>query len=101
MHAERIRSRFDSKTQATKYLDAFDRCFALVELEPGILLPIPVIDNLLTHCVESYVVVCTKWKVNVLVLTIVHASRDLLSHLDRLLPTLKSEVEILKKRQDK
>jgi hypothetical protein len=43
----------------------------------------------------------TKWKVNVLVLTIVHASRDLLSHLDRLLPTLKSEVEILKKRQDK
>jgi hypothetical protein len=32
------------------------------------------------------------------VLTIVHASRDLVSHLDRLLPTLKFEVDKMKKR---
>ncbi|MDZ4853196.1 MAG: type II toxin-antitoxin system RelE/ParE family toxin [Pirellulaceae bacterium] len=84
--------------QAAKYLDAFDRCFSLVESEPGILLPIPIIDTLLTHTVESHVVVCTKWNDDVLVLTIVHARRDLLPHLDQLLPTLRSEVESLRKR---
>ncbi len=30
--------------QAAKYLDAFDRFFGLVEAQPGIPLPIPVID---------------------------------------------------------
>lgn len=50
--------------QAAECLDAFDRFFS-----------------------------CTKWNDDVLVLTIVHASRELLPHLDRLLPTLKSEVE--------
>jgi len=35
---------------------------------------------------------------DVLVLTIVHSSRELTNHLDRLLPTLRSEVELLKKR---
>lgn len=84
--------------QAAKYLDAFDRCFTLIESEPGILLPVPVIDTLLTHRVESHVVVCTRWNDDVLVLTIVHASRDLLPHLDRLLPTLKFEVETMKSR---
>lgn len=84
--------------QAAKYLDAFDRFFGLVEAEPGILLPIPVIDQLITHSVESHVVVCTKWHDDVLVLTIVHASRDLIPLLDRLLPTLKHEVETMKKR---
>lgn len=84
--------------QAAKYLDAFDRFFSLVESETGVLLPIPIIDTLLTHSVESHVVVCTKWNGDVLVLTIVHASRDLLPHLDRLLPTLKTEVERMKKR---
>ena len=88
------------ETRAAKYVDAFDRCFALVESEPGILLPIPIVDNLLTHCVESHIVVCTKWNIDVLVLTIVHASRDLLPHLDRLLPTLRSDVELMKKRLD-
>jgi len=63
--------------QAAKYLDAFDRFFGLVEAEPGILLPVPVVDQLVTHSIESHVVVCTKWHDDVLVLTIVHASRDL------------------------
>ncbi len=84
--------------QAAKYLDAFDRFFGLVEAEPGILLPMPVVDSLMTHCVESHVVVCTKWHEDVLVLTIVHASRDLIPILDRLLPTLNSEVETMRKR---
>ncbi len=84
--------------QAAKYLDAFDRFFGLVEAEPGILLQVPVIDTLMTHRVESHVVVCTKWNDDVLVLTIVHAGRDLIPLLDRLLPTLKLEVETMKKR---
>ncbi len=84
--------------QAAKYLDAFDRFFGLIEAEPGILLPVPIIDQLITHSVESHVVVCTKWHDDVLVLTIVHASRDLIPLLDRLLPTLKLEVETMKKR---
>lgn len=84
--------------QAAKYLDAFDRFFRLVEAEPVILLPVPVIDQLITHSVESHVVVCMKWHDDVLVLTIVHASRDLIPLLDRLLPTLKHEVGTLKKR---
>jgi plasmid stabilization system protein ParE len=88
------------ETQAAKYLDAFDRCFALVDSEPGILLPIPIVDNLLTHCVESHIVVCTKCNNDVLVLTVVHATCHLLPHFDRLLPTLKSEVELMKKKLD-
>jgi plasmid stabilization system protein ParE len=89
------------KATADRYLDAFDNFFALVETQPGILLPIPIIDGLLTHCVEKHVVVCTKWNDDILVLTIVHSSRELIAHLDRLLPTLKSEVELLKKRIEK
>lgn len=84
--------------QAAKYLDAFDRFFGLVEAEPGILLSIPAVDELMTHSVESHVVVCTKWNEDVLVLTIVHASRDLVPLLDRWLPTLKLEVETMRKR---
>lgn len=58
----------------------------------------------MTHSVDSHVVVCMhvvvciKWDDDVLVLTIVHASRDLIPLLDRLLPTLKLEVETMKKR---
>ncbi len=84
--------------QAAKYLDAFDRFFNLVEAGPGILLPVPVIDQLITHSVDMHVVVCTKWHEDILVLTIVRASRDLIPLLDRLLPTLKHEVETMKKR---
>jgi len=83
---------------AERYLDAFDKFFTLVEAEAGILLAAPVIENLLTHTVEKHVVVCTMWNDDVLVLTIVHSSRELINHLDRLLPTLRSEVELLKKR---
>ena len=86
------------KATTERYLDAFDNFFGLVEAQPGILLPIPLIENLLTHSVEKHVVVCTKWNDDVLVLTIVHSSRELITHVDRLLPTLKSEVELLKKR---
>jgi plasmid stabilization system protein ParE len=84
--------------QAAKYLDAFDRFFRLVESQPGILLPIPIIDSLLAHHVESHMVVCVKWHDDILVLTIVHASRDVVNHLDRLLPTLKSEVDTMIRR---
>lgn len=86
------------KATAARYLDGFDKFFTLVEAEPGILMATPVIESLLTHTVEKHVVVCTKWNDDVLVLTIVHSSRELITHLDRLLPTLRSEVEILKKR---
>ena len=86
------------KATAERYVDAFDNFFALVEAQPGILLATPVIESLLTHSVEKHVVVCTKWNEDVLVLTIVHSSRELITHVDRLLPTLKSEVELLKKR---
>ena len=86
------------KATADRYLNAFDNFFALVEAQPGILLSIPVIERLLTHSVEKHVVVCTLWNDDVLVLTIVHSSRELITHVDRLLPTLKSEVELLKKR---
>lgn len=84
--------------QAAKYLETFDRFFRLVEAEPGILQPIPVIEKLLAHTVESHIVVCTKWNDDILVLTIVHASRDLVPHLGQLLPALKTEVEAMKKR---
>jgi plasmid stabilization system protein ParE len=82
--------------QAAKYLDAFEHFFKLIESEPAILSPVPMIEPLLTHTVESHIVVCTLWRNDVLVLTIVHSSRDVFNHLDRLLPTLKFEVELLK-----
>jgi plasmid stabilization system protein ParE len=83
--------------QAAKYLDTFDHFFQLVESEPGILSPIPRIDSLLTHTVESHIVVCTLWGNDVLVLTIIHSSRDVIMQLDRLLPTLRLEVDALKR----
>lgn len=86
------------ENQAAKHLDLFDRFFGLLEFQPGILMHGPLIDTLLTHTVESHVVVCTKWNDDVLVLTIVHTSRDIINHLDILLPTLKVEVELMKKR---
>ena len=86
------------KATTERYLDAVDKFFALVEAQPGILLPIPLIENLLTHSVDKHVVVSTKWNEHVLVLTIVHSSRELITHIDRLLPTLNLEVELLKKR---
>lgn len=86
------------KSQAAKYLDAFDRLLSLIESEPGLLLPVLKIDSLLTHSVESHVIVCTAWNKDILVLTIVHASRDLPAQLDRLLPNLNAEVEMMKKR---
>lgn len=85
-------------TQAAKYLDAFDHFFRLIESEPGILSPVPMIDSLLTHTVESHIVVCTLWGNNVLVLNIVHSSREVFMHLDRLLPTLRLEVDALKRK---
>ncbi len=84
--------------QAAKYLETFDRFFRLVEAEPGILQPIPVIEKLLAHTVESHIVVCTKWNEDILVFTIVNASRDLVPYLDQLLPALKTEVVAMKKR---
>ena len=87
-----------SAAQAAKYLEAFERFFGLIESEPGILVPVPGIDTLLTHSVGSHVVVCTKWNGDILVLTVVHASRDLLVVLERLLPTLGFEVETMRKR---
>lgn len=84
--------------QAAKYLETFDRFFRLVEAELGILQPIPVIEKLLVHTVESHIVVCTKWNDDILFLTIVHASRDLVPHLNQLLPGINTEVEAMKKR---
>jgi plasmid stabilization system protein ParE len=84
-------------TQAAKYLDAFNYFFQLLESEPGILSPVPMIDSLLTHTVESHIVVCTLWGNNVLVLTIVHSSQDVILHLDRLLPKLRLEVDAIKR----
>lgn len=84
-------------SQAAKYLDSFNRAFSLVESEPGVLLPIPQIESLLSHRVGSHLVVVTMWESDVLVLTVVHASRDLLPHLTRLLPTLIFEVDFAKK----
>lgn len=86
------------KVKASQYLDAFDRFFTLVEAEPGVLRTAPLIDDLLTHVVEKHVVVCIRWNRDILVLTIVHASRDIITHLDILLPTLKNEVALLKQR---
>jgi toxin ParE1/3/4 len=86
------------KATAQRYLYAFDNFFELVETQPGILLPIQDIENLLFHCVEKHVVVCVKWNDDVLVLTVVHSSRELITQVDRILPTLKSEVELFMKR---
>ena len=83
--------------QAAKYLDAFDHFFQLIESEPGILSPVPMIDSLLTHIVESHIVVCTRWRNDVLVLTIVHSSREVIIHLHNLRPTLRIEVDALKR----
>ncbi len=57
--------------QAAKYLDAFDRFFWSCRSTARHSLTNPFIDELITHSVESHVVVCTKWHDDVLVLTIV------------------------------
>ncbi|MBL8889242.1 MAG: type II toxin-antitoxin system RelE/ParE family toxin [Planctomycetaceae bacterium] len=88
------------KVKAEEYLDAFERFFSLVESQPEILIPIPNLKALLTHAVEKHVVVCTKWNQDLLVLTIVHSSREILVYLDKLLPTLNAEVNRMKDRLD-
>lgn len=87
-----------SKKTTERYLNSFEKFLALIETYPDLLTPIPAINDLWTHSVGSHIVVCTKWKQVVLILTVIHASRDLVAHLDELLPSLRREVETLRLR---
>ncbi len=81
------------KTVANKYLLAFEKFFCLLQENPGILDSSESSkDELLLHAVQRHVAVFVRWNQDILVLTIVHASRDVADLLDDLLPTLRSEV---------
>lgn len=93
---ERYSTETWGRATAGKYLDSFEKFFSLLKVQPGVLATSQLGQTgLLYHCVEKHVVVCVRWQKSILVLTIVHGSRDLISLTDELLPTLKAEAAML------
>ena len=90
------------KNIATKYLGKFERVFKLLALNPDLLLPNPDLsDVLLFYRVERHLVTCVRTKAGIIVLTVTHANRDLVTLLHDLLPTLKIETAILIRKLEK
>ena len=81
-----------------RYLLKFEKAFRLLKANPGLLLSEPRFhESILFYRVEKHVLACIRVKSGIIVLTIVHAGRDLLTLLDELAPTLKHEVSLMMK----
>ncbi len=84
------------KTATTKYLAKFEKAFKLLQLNPDILLANEALSqSLLFYRVEKHLAACVRIKSNIVVLTILHANRDLVPILHELLPTVNAEVAVL------
>ncbi len=87
------------KAVAKSYLLKFEKAFKLIETNPDLLRPEPLLhESLLFYRVERHLIVGVKIEPGIVVLTIAHANRDLLSLLHELNPTLKQETTFLLRR---
>jgi plasmid stabilization system protein ParE len=90
------------KKVAVMYLAKFEKAFKQIELNPGILLPNPMLsERLLFYRVEKHLMACVKIDQGIAVLTIIHATRELTTLIPELAPSLKDELLILLQRIDK
>jgi len=84
------------KSVTEKYLRQFENAFTLLESHPDIVLPIPGLGDVLgIYRVEQHLMVCIRRNHDLIVLTVVHASRDIVNLLSELLPTLQNEAKEL------
>lgn len=84
------------KDATTKYLAKFEKAFKLLELNPDVLLANETLSiSLLFYRVEKHLLACIRIKSSIVVLTILHANRDLVPILHELLPTINLEVAVL------
>jgi toxin ParE1/3/4 len=84
---------------AAVYIATFEKALKLIELNPGILLPNPDLsDAMLFYRVEKHLMACVAIDRGICVLTVIHASRDLVTLIPELAPSLKAELEVLLKR---
>lgn len=87
------------KRTAEKYLDEIEAGLDRVKAEPSLLRPEPDLHAALTfYRVNKHLLVCDMQPGSIILLTVVHASRDIPSRLAELQPTLAAEVELLHRR---
>ncbi len=84
------------KVATTKYLTKIENALKLVGLNPDILLAYnDLSESLLFYRVEKHLIVCVRVNRDIVLLTILHANRDLLPILHELLPTVTADVSML------
>jgi plasmid stabilization system protein ParE len=87
------------KVAAKRYLSKFEKAIKLIETNPDLLRPEPLLHkSLLFYRVEKHLIAGVKIEAGIAVLTIAHASRDLLTLFHELSPTLKQETTFLLRR---
>lgn len=87
------------KAAASKYILKFEKAFHLLEKNPELARPNHDLgSDLLLYRVEKHLLVCTRIKKGIAVLTVAHASRDLESLLYEMTPTLRAEAKSLVKK---
>ena len=87
--------RWDKKT-AARYISDIEAALTRIQDKPDLL---RTEENLSPHVhfyrVNKHLLVCDRLASSIIVLTVIHASRDIPNRLAELLPTLSTEVELL------
>lgn len=84
---------------ADKYLDDIESGLNLIQENSGLLQDFDEFSGRLKHYrIKSYFLICTEAKETIFVLTIKHVSMDIVTLLNKLEPTLATEVEYLSRR---
>lgn len=87
------------KPTAEKYIDDLEAGLKRIQEHPDLLKPEPDLhDALQFYRVNQHVLVCDVHPKSIVVLTVIHASMDILSRLAELEPILNAEVKILHER---
>jgi toxin ParE1/3/4 len=84
------------KAVTKRYILRFEKAFKLIETTPDLLRPEQLLhESLLFYRVEKHIIAGVRIDPGIAVLTIAHASRDLLTVLHELSPTLTQETTVL------
>lgn len=87
------------KKRAAQYLMEIETALSLIQEKPGLLKSNePLHETLSFYRVNKHILVCDIQEKSILVLTVIHSSRDIPSRLFELQPTLHAEVELLRGR---
>lgn len=87
------------KQTAAKHLAGFESALSLIKQNPGLLVAEPDFHpDLRFYRVAKHLLACDVGPKTIIVLTVLHASRDLPSRLAELEPKLQAEVELLRER---